>query len=86
LKHNLKHQIANLPKKKKKKHLIIWKIYPWVVPLGMSHPKLLKPIQLQNNMELALKKKIIPNYLSKGYPNRVEFKTLIKFTEICVLI
>jgi hypothetical protein len=57
-----------------------------VVPLGMSHPKLLKPIQLQNNMELALKKKIIPNYLSKGYPNRVEFKTLIKFTEICVLI
>jgi len=27
--------------------------YPWVVPLGTSHPKLLKPIKLQNNIGLT---------------------------------
>jgi len=26
--------------------------YPWVVPIGTSHPKLLKPIQLYNNIGL----------------------------------
>ncbi len=33
-----------------------------------------------------IKNKIIPNYLSKGYPSHVEFKTLFKFTKKCVLM
>jgi hypothetical protein len=27
--------------------------YPWVVPLRTSHSKLLKPIELQDNIELT---------------------------------
>jgi len=50
-------------------------------PLGTSHPKFLRPIQLQNNIRLTLKKLFIPNYLSKGYPSHVEFTILIKFTK-----
>ncbi len=53
--------------------------YTWVVPLGTSHPKFLRPIQLQDNTRLTLKNKFSPNYLSKGYPSHVESKNLIKF-------
>jgi len=31
--------------------------YPWVDPLRTSHPKFLKPIQLQNNIGITLKKR-----------------------------
>ncbi len=55
--------------------------YPWVVPQGMSHPKFLWPIQLQENIGLTWRKLFIPKYLSKDYPSHVEFKTLIKFTK-----
>ncbi len=54
---------------------------PWVVPLRTSHLKFLRPIQLQNNIGFILKNLFTPNYLSKGYPNHIEFKILIKFTK-----
>jgi hypothetical protein len=31
--------------------------FPWVVPLGMSCPKFLQPIQFQDNIGLTLKNK-----------------------------
>jgi hypothetical protein len=61
--------------------------YPWVDPLRTSHPKFFKPIQLQNNIGITLKKKGFHSKLFiKSLPSRVEFKTLIKFTRKCVLM
>jgi hypothetical protein len=41
-------------------------IYPRMDPLGTSQPKFIRPIQLQNNIGLKLKKLFNPSYLSKG--------------------
>jgi hypothetical protein len=46
--------------------------------ISMTHPT-------SKQHRTHIKKKIIPNYLSKGYPSHVEFKILIKFTKkICL--
>jgi hypothetical protein len=45
----------------------------------MTHP-------ISRQHKIHIKKKIIPNYLSKGYPSHVEFKTSIEFTKKCVLM
>jgi hypothetical protein len=44
------------------------------------------PIQLQDKIGLTLKKKFIPNYLSKGCPCHAEFETLIKLINKRVLM
>ncbi len=49
-------------------------------------PQISKSHPTSEQYKTHVKKKFIPNYLSKGYPSHVEFKNLIKFTKNYVLM
>jgi hypothetical protein len=57
--------------------------YPWVVPLGTSHPKISKPTQLQNNVGPI--PTLFINFISKDYLNNLEFESLIEFLKLILI-